>query len=349
MPKSFDFSSAPAGVYSLDMSRAPSAVTGIDLSGLPSILRPENYAAERKRIEDSLYGRQAEVLDRRFDRERDREENRLLTQGLRLGSEAYGNAVSDFNRDANDAYAAALAQAVAQGGQEFDRAFGSSVAGRQQGYTELAGNAALQNAARGQTLQEQLANAGLANAGRQQSIAEQLQAWQMPLQQLQGVKGLNTVFGMPNMGGTAQYQVAPADYAGAMQNNYLAQQNAYNQQVGANNAAMGGFAGLAGSVASAAIPLIFSDERAKEDREPASTATVLDIVRDLPSETWSYKPEAAAVFGLPGGRHVGPMAQDFKRITGAGDGTTIPTVDAMGMLFASVKELANRLDKRKAA
>jgi hypothetical protein len=82
----------------------------------------------------------------------------------------------------------------------------------------------------------------------------------------------------------------------------------------------------------------------KRDMRPVDAEAVLDMVRMMPTSEWSYKPEAQAM-GQPGGRHIGPMAQDFRRITGKGDGRSIPVVDAFGMLLTATKALADKVER----
>jgi hypothetical protein len=38
------------------------------------------------------------------------------------------------------------------------------------------------------------------------------------------------------------------------------------------------------------------------------------------------------------------MAQDFKRVTGLGDGRSISVIDAIGVTMGAVKELAEKID-----
>jgi hypothetical protein len=72
-------------------------------------------------------------------------------------------------------------------------------------------------------------------------------------------------------------------------------------------------------------------------------ADILRRVRALPITTWSYKDSAE-------GRHLGPVAEDFKAAFGlAGDGRSIPTVDADGVALAAIQGLDARLDDERDA
>ncbi|MBK8130976.1 MAG: tail fiber domain-containing protein, partial [bacterium] len=80
-----------------------------------------------------------------------------------------------------------------------------------------------------------------------------------------------------------------------------------------------------------------SDRNVKENFEAVDTRDILSKVAALDISRWNYKTQDDAI------RHIGPMAQDFHAAFGVGENeTTITTVDADGVLFAAVQELANR-------
>jgi hypothetical protein len=60
----------------------------------------------------------------------------------------------------------------------------------------------------------------------------------------------------------------------------------------------------------------------------------------LPVMFWKYLP-AIDPKQL---EHIGPMADDWKRITGMGDGLTIDPVDANGFIIKAVQELSAKVD-----
>lgn len=75
-----------------------------------------------------------------------------------------------------------------------------------------------------------------------------------------------------------------------------------------------------------------SDRHAKKDVAPADG--VLRRLSRMPVSTWSYKSEKGGV------RHMGPMAQDFRRAFGLGtDDRSIGLLDEAGVSLAAVKEL----------
>jgi hypothetical protein len=80
-----------------------------------------------------------------------------------------------------------------------------------------------------------------------------------------------------------------------------------------------------------------SDVHKKHLFEAVSGEDVLARLRYVPIQRWSYKAENARV------RHLGPMAQDFRRAFGLGpDSVSIGTVDADGVALAGVQALEVR-------
>lgn len=85
---------------------------------------------------------------------------------------------------------------------------------------------------------------------------------------------------------------------------------------------------------------LFASHRAfKENATPVSPNMVLEAFANLPVEKWRYKP------GMRLGQqpHIGPYAEDFKKMFGVGDGVTIDPIDAIGVLCAAVKALTARI------
>lgn len=77
--------------------------------------------------------------------------------------------------------------------------------------------------------------------------------------------------------------------------------------------------------------------------ESIDPMAVLGKVASLPLSTWSYKASVE-------GRHLGPMAEDFKQAFGlGGDGKSISTVDADGIALAAIQGLNQKLDAENAA
>lgn len=74
---------------------------------------------------------------------------------------------------------------------------------------------------------------------------------------------------------------------------------------------------------------LFSDENMKEDISPANEHDVAKNLKSLPIMNWKYKGDSTT--------HIGPMAQEFSKRFGVGDGHTIHPIDVMGVLLASRK------------
>lgn len=89
---------------------------------------------------------------------------------------------------------------------------------------------------------------------------------------------------------------------------------------------------VGGNIASAAI--LASSRDYKEDIKELSSAEIIDKFKKLPIFSWKYKGDDE--------QHVGPMAEDFQEIFGLGDGKSIMTLDAIGVLMALGKVLAER-------
>jgi hypothetical protein len=77
--------------------------------------------------------------------------------------------------------------------------------------------------------------------------------------------------------------------------------------------------------------------------EAIDPQAVLAKVADLPVQGWRYKVEDAST------RHIGPVAEDFQRLFGLGDGESIGTVDANGVALAAIQGLVQKMDKALAA
>lgn len=77
-----------------------------------------------------------------------------------------------------------------------------------------------------------------------------------------------------------------------------------------------------------------SDVDAKRDFEAVDAVAVLDLVETLPIAMWRYQDEDPTI------RHMGPMAQDFRRAFGLGHSERhITTVDADGVALAAIQAL----------
>ena len=75
----------------------------------------------------------------------------------------------------------------------------------------------------------------------------------------------------------------------------------------------------------------------KNDFRAVDSVAILERLVALPVTSWRYSSSSS------GPRHIGPVAEDFQRLFALGDGRTISTVDADGVLMAAVQGAAQRL------
>jgi len=99
----------------------------LDLSTLGAA--PVANEGYRNQVADSLYSR----VNPQLDRDREILQTQLANQGIQIGSEAYQDAVGDFDRSRNDMRLAIDAQA----GNEMQRQFGLEAATRDRATNEL--------------------------------------------------------------------------------------------------------------------------------------------------------------------------------------------------------------------
>ena len=88
-----------------------------------------------------------------------------------------------------------------------------------------------------------------------------------------------------------------------------------------------------------------SNVHSKEHIETISTKSTLDALRGLKVTKWKFKHRSLEEDGL----HIGPTSQDFYAAFGLGtDETAMSVGSAIGVLIASIQELAAENDRLKA-
>lgn len=145
-----------------------------------------------------------------------------------------------------------------------------------------------------------------------------------------------TSLGMSNNANSSGFQGAMSGYGqqGQMLNNdYRNRLAAWQADQAQSSSLWGGVGNLAGLGIS-----MMSSKDYKENKRPARG--VLDAVKEMPVEEWTYKKGIADE-----GRHIGPYAEDFHAATGKGDGKSIPIQDAIGLTMGAVQELSDKVDK----
>jgi len=160
------------------------------------------------RAADAAYAKQKGFLDPQWGQQQRQLEDQLARQGIPVGSEAYSNAMTQFNNAKTQAYDAAQNGAIANG-------------------TSAAGN---------------LFNMAL--AGNQQNIAQQQLAQQQPLSILQSLFSSSPSTQQQPITQPNPIGVANTDVIGATNAANNQAMNIYNAQMGQQNSMFGGLAGL---------------------------------------------------------------------------------------------------------
>lgn len=190
-----------------------------------------------KQAQDAAYKSQTQYLDPEYARAQPALENKLANQGITdTGSEAYKNAMNNFNEGKNQAYGAARNSATAAGMQEQNTLFG-------QGAT----------------------NANINNSARNQYLAQLIAQRNQPLNEYNALMTGNQV-SQPVFPGTPSVNMAGTDVGGITNQGYQNQLGAYNAAQAGSNNMMSGLFGLGGSaISSAPFMAMLSDRRAKEN------------------------------------------------------------------------------------
>jgi hypothetical protein len=282
----------------------------------------DNFSADRQRVENSLMAR----MNPQLQIEQQRVQQQLADQGIRYGSQAYGDAMTNYSRQADDARWGAIQNA----GQEQQRMVQEAAqlaafqnAAQQQGYEQSLGAGQFVNAAQAQQFGQnaqaaQFGNLGLAQQLQQQQAAfnaaqaqrgaymqEQFAQRNQPLNEIAALMSGSQV-GQPNFVNTPGAQIPTTDVAGLINQNFAQQLGIYQQQSQNTNQLIGGVLGLGAGALRA------SDRRLKENVSKMGTVFAADAEgerKQLPIYAYSYKADPASA------RHVGPMAQDVEKIT----------------------------------
>lgn len=228
-----------------------------------------------------------------------------------------GQAIADTRLQANIADGTRLRQAMAQGVNPNSGRFQSASA---KGATDTA-----------------LAAAGAGNLARRQVEAEAEGKMANAINLGSGL-GVNPATSM-SLSNSAYTGGGSAAMSGYGQQGSLLNQQFQNQMASynASQSAMGSMFGAIGSVAG-----LVSSKEAKTDKKKVRDGVSLGAVRELPIESWKYKPGIA-----DGGdqTHIGTYAEDFTKATGQGDGKTIDISSAIGITMGAIKDLDAKVSK----
>jgi len=125
-------------------------------------------------------------------------------------------------------------------------------------------------------------------------------------------------------------------YSGMVNDNYKAEMGQYQQKQEQKM-------GVASTVGQAAGMLMKCTREAKDVRGAADNALAAEIMSHIPIALWSYK-NGEAPLGDGGGKHIGPMAEDFHLMTGLGDSKTINVIDYVGVLASALQAALHRIE-----
>ena len=292
----------------------------LDFGNVPAM--DVNASADaRNNVIDTLYGEFTRRNDERFDRDESKLRSYLINQGA--GNEAntgYRNAINDFTQRKDDAYQNAMTNAVVQGGTEQNRLVGL-------GQTE-----------RSRAINEQLQDANLRAQARATGINEQLTGRNQNINEIASLVQGSGAVSVPQLSSpTLAGSVAPVDIAGNIYSNANAQNQAALQRAQANSAKAGNITGAGASLGSAAI--LASSRTFKNKTAEFDKPSALESLRKLPVDRWVYNDKSM-------GKHeeIGIYAEDFNDAFGLKHGDHISITSAIGVLIATVQELAKKVE-----
>lgn len=246
--------------------------TNLDFSQLGAIPTAGQFAGQAQDINNAVYNQATSRLDPQWNLQQQQLQASLAAKGVTEGSQAYQNAMDQFQRQKTDAYNQATYSGIQQGAAEQQQLFGMALQGRQQGVNEITGQgqfanqaeaqqnaqnaaqAAFGNTAQAQANQQAAALAQFNNQARAQQVGEANTLYQTPYSTLGSLLGQmgsasNTVNPQfTNVPGVYQQNV---DYAGLVNQQYQDQMQQYQQKMAQQSSALGGIFGMLGSAASA--------------------------------------------------------------------------------------------------
>lgn len=299
-------SSVGANPYETDVNASSVANRNVDLSGVSPL--SSDFSGERQRVEDALYGRATSRLDPQFSREEEKTRSQLINQGIREGSEGWGNAMREFENRRSDAYSDARDRSIAAGGAEQSRLYADALRGRQQGVGEAFNTAQFGNQAAQQEFQnemartglyntgqqsefdQQMANAGLTNAARDAGINETMIPRNQLMQEFMQLYGdyQRPESNAPGTGGVQGIEAGDFQNAANQQYGYQTDMYNYDQQRRQQNTST-----AASAATLAYLAYLASDPRLKTDIERTGT-----LENGLPTYRYRFKNESTQRIGV---------------------------------------------------
>lgn len=288
-----------------------------------------DYGANVKQVQDAMMSR----LQPNIDRDRASLETNLQNQGIRIGSDAWTNAMADFDRGVNDQRTSVLLSSGQEqsrlAGLERDRAmFENSAQGQnfdqllsrgtfgntaqQQQFGQNMDRAQFQNTSRQQEYDNTLRSAGFNNAladqrfnatvtrgnqrdnARTRALEETFALRNQPINEVSSLLSGGQVT-QPNFMNIQGQTMPTVDYAGLVQQDYGNQMGAYNAQMAQRNSILGGLFGLGAS------GIMASDRRLKSDIRRIGTYR-----NGLPKYEFRYRHGQR--------RFIGVMSDDVRKV-----------------------------------
>lgn len=253
----------------------------------------DDFSKDRKRVEDAMMGR----LQPTINRDRASLETNLQNQGIRIGSDAWTNAMADFDRGVNDQRTSVLLS----GGQEQSRlaglardqaSFGNTT--KQQIYDNFLRSAGFNNSVEDQDFNARVLKNTQKDNSRQRALEETFALRNQPINEISGLLSGGQVT-QPNFMNIQGASIPTVDYAGIVQQNYANQMGGYNTQMANYNGILGGLFGLG------AAGIKASDRRLKRD-----IRRVGSYRNGLPKYEFRYR--------HGGRRYVGVMSDDVRKV-----------------------------------
>jgi len=196
----------------------------------------------QSQMQDAYYNQATARLDPRFQQEQAALENRLANMGLTRGSEAWNNEMRNFNFGKNDAYGAAMNQAIMNSGAEAQRMQGMELnAGQfanqwgQQGFMNQGQAQQWQNQAFGQQFNQGLQSGQFANQAQNQQFNQgaqnaQIRNQAMGAQMQDATQRYVSDQALQSQQAASQANMQAAAYSADVQHQIAQQQLALQQQ-----------------------------------------------------------------------------------------------------------------------
>jgi hypothetical protein len=195
----------------------PASANG--LPGIQTTVNGGNLDQARKQAQDAVYKQQTSMLDPQYAQQGEQLSAQLASQGIVQGSEAYNNAMNNFQRQKDFAYGQARNSAVTGGNDLANQQFGQG-----------------------------LSNAQLNNSAENQGLNQMFSLRGNTLNELQSLMGGSQV-ATPSATPGGQISAAPTDVA----SNFYSSQQQQQANQNAKNAASNANTQAGASVASAAL------------------------------------------------------------------------------------------------